>query len=211
MLDVYKDGRVFYNEEELKQQYTTKGMVVTIDAREYYVHKLVAERYLEDYKPFYKVVHINGNVTDNKVENLKIEIPLDSLEVTESGKRPITLRHKTTGETHKFNSLREASTFMGYSSTYLEKWFYTNGKDELSWFHEYEIVKIAPKDTRVINREGKTIFLRNKTTGEVHYFLSLAKASRFLGKSSQYIKTRLQRGHDDLPEECDYEIIEVKG
>ena len=211
MLDVYKDGRVFYNKEELKQQYTTKGMVVTIDAREYYVHKLVAERYLEDYKPFYKVVHINGNVTDNKVENLKIEIPLDSLEVTESGKRPITLRHKTTGETHKFNSLREASTFMGYSSTYLEKWFYTNGKDELSWFHEYEIVKIAPKDTRVINREGKTIFLRNKTTGEVHYFLSLAKASRFLGKNSQYIKTRLQRGHDNLPIECDYEIIEVKG
>ena len=210
MLDVYKDGRVFYNEEELEQQYTTKGMVVTIDAREYYVHKLVAERYLEDYKPFYKVVHINGNVTDNKVENLKIEIPLDSLEVTESGKRPITLRHKTTGETFKFDSLREASVFMGYTCTYLEKWFYTKGNDELSWFHEYEIVKIAPKDTRVINREGKTIFLRNKTTGEVHYFLSLAKASRFLGKNSQYIKTRLQRGLE-LPIECDYEIIEVKG
>ena len=210
MLDVYKDGRVFYNEEELKQQYTTKGMVVTIDAREYYVHKLVAERYLEDYKPFYKVVHINGNVTDNKVENLKIEIPLDFLEVTNPGKRPITLRHKTTGETFKFDSLREASVFMGYTCTYLEKWFYTKGNDELSWFHEYEIVKIAPKDTRVINREGKTIFLRNKTTGEVHYFLSLAKASRFLGKNSQYIKTRLQRGLE-LPIECDYEIIEVKG
>ena len=210
MLNVYKDGRVFYNEEELKQQYTTKGMVVTIDAREYYVHKLVAERYLEDYKPFYKVVHINGNVTDNKVENLKIEIPLDSLEVTNPGKRPITLRHKTTGETFKFDSLREASVFMGYTCTYLEKWFYTKGNDELSWFHEYEIVKIAPKDTRVINREGKTIFLRNKTTGEVHYFLSLAKASRFLGKNSQYIKTRLQRGLE-LPIECDYEIIEVKG
>ena len=104
MLDVYKDGRVFYNEEELKQQYTTKGMVVTIDAREYYVHKLVAERYLKDYKPFYKVVHINGNVTDNKVENLKIEIPLDFLEVTNPGKRPITLRHKTTGETFKFET-----------------------------------------------------------------------------------------------------------
>ncbi len=211
MIDVRCDGKVFYNEEELKQQYTTKGMVITIDAREYYVHKLVAERFLEDYKPFYKVVHINGNVTDNKVENLKIEIPLDSLEVTNPGKRPITLRHKTTGETFKFDSLREASVFMGYSCTYLEKWFYTNGNDELSWFHEYEIVKIAPKDTRVINREGKTIFLRNKTTGEVHYFLSLAKASRFLGKNSQYIKTRLQRGHDNLPIECDYEIIEVKG
>lgn len=210
MLDVYKDGRVFYNEEELKQQYTTKGMVVTIDAREYYVHKLVAERYLEDYKPFYKVVHINGNVTDNKVENLKIEIPLDFLEVTNPGKRPITLKHKTTGETFKFDSLREASVFMGYTCTYLEKWFYTKGNDELSWFHEYEIVKIAPKDTRVINREGKTIFLRNKTTGEVHYFLSLAKASRFLGKNSQYIKTRLQRGLE-LPIECGYEIIEVKG
>ena len=210
MLDVYKDGRVFYNGEELKQQYTTKGMVVTIDAREYYVHKLVAERYLEDYKPFYKVVHINGNVTDNKVENLKIEIPLDSLEVTNPGKRPITLKHKTTGETFKFDSLREASVFMGYTCTYLEKWFYTKGNDELSWFHEYEIVKIAPKDTRVINREGKTIFLRNKTTGEVHYFLSLAKASRFLGKNSQYIKTRLQRGLE-LPIECGYEIIEVKG
>jgi hypothetical protein len=210
MLDVYKDGRVFYNEEELKQQYTTKGMVVTIDAREYYVHKLVAERFLEDYKPFYKVVHINGNVTDNKVENLKIEIPLDFLGVTNLGKRPITLRHKTTGETFKFDSLREASVFMGYTCTYLEKWFYTKGNDELSWFHEYEIVKIAPKDTRVINRKGKSIFLKHKTTGEIHYFFSLGKASKFLGRHSQYIKTRLQRGVG-LPLECDYEIIEVKG
>ena len=210
MLDVYKDGRVFYNGEELKQQYTTKGMVVTIDAKEQYVHKLVAEKYLEDYKPFYKVAHINGNVTDNRAENLKIEIPLDFLEVTNSSKRAITLRHKTTGETHKFDSIREASVFMGYTCTYLEKWFYTKGNDELSWFHEYEIVKIAPKDARVINREGKTIFLRNKTTGEVQYFMSLAKASRFLGKNSQYIKTRLQRGVG-LPLECDYEIIEVKG
>lgn len=210
MLDVRKDGKVFYNGEELKPQYTTKGMKVAIEGREYYVHKLVAERFLDDYKPFYKVFHLNGNITDNRVENLKIEIPLDSLEVKESGKRPITIRHKETKGTFKFDSLREASLFMGYASTYLEQWFYRYGKDELSWFHEYEIVKIGPKDTRVINREGKTIFLRNKQTGEVHYFLSLAKASRFLGKNSHYIKKRLQRGLE-LPIECEYEILEIKG
>ena len=211
MLDVRYDGRVFYNGEELKQHYSTKGMVVTVDSKEHYVHKLVAEKYLEDYKPFYRVVHINGNITDNRAENLKIEIPLDFLEVTNPGKRSINLRHKKTGATFKFDSLREASVFMGYNCTYLEQWFYRNGKDELSWFHEYEVVKIAPKDARVINRKGKSIFLKNKTTGEVHYFLSLGEASRFLGKCSQYIKTRLQRGHDDLPAECDYEIMEIKG
>lgn len=202
---------VFYNGEELEQRYTTKGMVVNVDSKEYYVHKLVAEKYLEDYKPFYRVVHINGNITDNNAENLKIEIPLDFLEVTNPGKRAITLRHKTTGATFKFDSLREASVFMGYKYTYLEQWFYKTGKDELSWFHEYEIVKIAPKDARVINRKGKSVFLKHKTTGEIHYFFSLGKASKFLGKNSQYIKTRLLRGHDNLPEECDYEMLEIKG
>ena len=210
MLDVRCDGKVFYNGEELHQFYSTKGMTVVFGDKDHYVHKLVAEKFLDEYKPFYKVVHINGNITDNRVENLKIEIPLNFLEVTEPGKRAITLQDKKTGATFKFDSIREASVFMGYACTYLEQWFYKNGKDELSWFHEYEVVKIAPKDTRVINREGKTIFLRNKTTGEVHYFLSLAKASRFLGRNSQYIKTRLQRGVG-LPLECDYEIIEVKG
>ena len=210
MLDVRCDGRVFFNGEELEQHYSTKGMKVTFNNKEHYVHKLVAEKFLEDYKPFYKVVHINGNITDNRVENLKIEIPLDFLEVTESGKRPITLQHKKTGATFKFDSIREASVFMGYTSTYLEQWFYKNGKDELSWFHDYTIVKIAPKDARVINRAGKTIFLRNKYTGEVHYFLSLAQASKFLGRNPHYIKMRLKRGVG-LPIDCDYEIMEIKG
>jgi hypothetical protein len=99
---------------------------------------------------------------------------------------------------------------MGYKRNYLEQYFYTTGKNELSWFHEYTIVEIAPKDTRTINRDGKTIFLRNLTTGEVHYFLSLTKASRFLGRNPQYVKTRLQRGLN-LPIESGYEIIEVRG
>ena len=211
MIETYIDGRVFYSGVELKQQYTTKGMVVTIGDKEYYVHKLVAEKYLDDYKPFYKVTHINGNVTDNRAENLKVDIPLDSLEVTNPGKRPITLKDKRTGELHKFDSIREASLFMGYAYTYLEQWFYRTGKDELSWFHDYEIVKIAPKDTRVINRGGRSIFLRDKSTKEVHYFSSLRNASKFLGRGPEYLKTRLQRGFNDLPPECDYEIMKING
>ena len=210
MLDVRCDGRVFFNGEELEQHYSTKGMKVVIDDKEHYVHKLVAEKFLEDYKPFYKVVHINGNITDNRVENLKIQIPLDFLEVLESSKRPITLQHKKNGTIHKFDSLREASVFMGYKEEYLAQWFYTSGKEELSWFHDYTIVKIGPKDARVINRGGKTIFLRNKYTGEVHYFLSLSQASKFLGRNPHYIKMRLKRGVG-LPIDCDYEILEIKG
>jgi hypothetical protein len=210
MLDVREDGRVFYNGELVEQTYTPKGMKVSINGREYYVHNLVGERYLEGYKPFYKVTHVDGNVTNNQTRNLQVEIPLDSLGVKEPGKRPITLRHKKTGARYKFNSIREASVFMGYKRNYLEQYFYTTGKNELSWFHEYTIVEIAPKDTRTINRDGKTIFLRNLTTGEVHYFLSLTKASRFLGRNPQYVKTRLQRGLN-LPIESGYEIIEVRG
>ena len=72
------------------------------------------------------------------------------------------------------------------------------------------LVKIAPKDTRTINRGGKSIFLRSLTTGEVHYFSSLTKASKFLGRNPQYIKVRLQRGLD-LPIACGFEIVEVRG
>ena len=210
MLEVYKNGKVFYKDELLMQHYSTKGMKVYIEHKEYYVHKLVAERFLEDYKPFYKVAHKDGDVTNNHVDNLKVVIPLDSLEVAQSGKRAVTLQHKKTGTKHRFDTLREASTFMGYKNTYLEQWFYTYGKDELSWFHDYTIVKIAPKDTRVINRKGKTIFLKNRATGELHYFTSLAKASVFLGKGKQYLKTRLNRGLG-LPLDSEYEIMEIQG
>ena len=210
MLNVQTDGRVFYNAELVEQTYTPKGMKVTIEGREYYVHNLVGERYLTGYKPFYKVSHVDGDVTNNNLSNLQVEIPLDSLDVAEPGKRPITLQHKKTGARYKFDSIREASVFMGYKKTYLEQWFYTSGTNELSWFHEYEIIKIAPKDTRTINRGGKSIFLRSLTTGEVHYFSSLTKASKFLGRNPQYIKVRLKRGLD-LPIACGFEIVDIKG
>ena len=80
MLNVQTDGRVFYNTELVEQTYTPKGMKVTIDGREYYVHNLVGERYLTGYKPFYKVSHVDGDVTNNNLSNLQVEIPLDSLD-----------------------------------------------------------------------------------------------------------------------------------
>jgi hypothetical protein len=44
MLNVQVDGRVFYKGELLEQTYTSKGMKVAIEGREYYVHNLVGER-----------------------------------------------------------------------------------------------------------------------------------------------------------------------
>lgn len=54
---------------------TEEGLAVEIDGTRYLVHNLVAECFLNDGKPIpkgYVVRHINGNIYDNRADNLEI-------------------------------------------------------------------------------------------------------------------------------------------
>ena len=209
-MKVNRNGQVFLNGVELEQVYSPTGMLVFHNDKRYFVHNLVAQKYLDGYKPFYTVKHINGDITDNRVENLELYSPSSNLKVLEKGSRWIILEHKKTKERHRFKSLKDASEFLGYRRDYLDMWFYNNKTEQLSWHHEYTIVDIAPKDKRTINRKGKYIKLKHKTTGETFEFSSLAKASVFIGKNKDYLTERL-REYNSLPDTSEYEILEIKG
>ena len=209
-MKITRTGQVYQEGVELQQTYSPLGMLVFYNEKQYYVHNLVAQHYLEGYKPFLTVRHINGDITDNRVENLELYSPSEDIKVFEKGSRWIILEHKKTKERHKFKSLKEASEFLGYERTYLEMWFYRTKSEQLSWHHEYTIVDIAPKDKRIINRSGKYIKIKNKTTGEVAEFTSLSKASLFIGKNRYYLSERI-REYNNLPENSDFEILEING
>ena len=163
-MKVTRTGQVYLGGVELEQIYSPLGMLVFYNDKQYFVHNLVVQHHLEGYKPFLSIRHINGDITDNRVENLELYSPSDDIKVFEKGSRWIILEHKKTKERHRFKSLKEASEFLGYERTYLEMWFYRTKTEQLSWHHEYTIVDIAPKDKSIINRSGKFIKIRNSST-----------------------------------------------
>lgn len=95
---------------------------LTKDGKTYqkYVHRLVAEAYLEDYRPGMRVIHYNSDHKDNTAYNLRLR----------SGKTERSLyeeTHKTWGSSVRINetgqvfmSVRHCARFIGgdFSSIY---------------------------------------------------------------------------------------------
>lgn len=53
-----------------------------------------------------------------------------------------------------------------------------------------------------LNRSCKEIKLKNKQTGEIHTFISMAKASEFIGKNHGFISYRLKKDKTDFGDYC---------
>lgn len=210
-LKITKDGNIFQNEKIVEKVFTPYGVKVIIDNKEYFVARLVAEEFLEDYKPFHTIKFIDGNISNVSVDNLELYLPSQSVGSHRKSTREIVLINKRDeNDIRKFKSLADASEFLGYDRNYLSRMFFRTGEEELGWWHDYDVYEIGENDTRTINRNGKYISLRNKLTDETFEFDSLNKASIFLGKHRKYITTRL-RDYDSLPESCEYEILEIRG
>lgn len=71
-LIIKKDGIILLDGKEKKQFFNTKGYKkIWLDGKNVSVHRLVAKEYIPNPLKMCCVNHLNGNKTDNRVENLE--------------------------------------------------------------------------------------------------------------------------------------------
>lgn len=104
------------------------------------VHRLVAEAFIPNVKGCTIVNHLNGNPSDNNVENLEWTDHYGNLmhafkNDLNKNNCPIVLHNVKTGEIHRFLSLSEAGHYIGYNHGYLSA-VLKSGQDKVD---DYEI------------------------------------------------------------------------
>jgi hypothetical protein len=98
------------------------GLSVDGKIKQYYLHRIVAEHFIDNPDNLPEVNHIDGNPYNNKADNLEWTSKLDNMKHASENKlmkrytRKVILTNKETGEIKIFNKVTDCATFIGYGN-----------------------------------------------------------------------------------------------
>ena len=88
----------------------------------YYLHRIVAEHFIDNPTKLPEVNHTDGNIYNNNASNLEWISKEDNMKHASNNglinryKRKIIIKNKITGEITEFNKLKDCATFLNYSN-----------------------------------------------------------------------------------------------
>tara|TARA_B100001094_G_scaffold329118_1_gene391144 strand:- start:161 stop:1510 length:1350 start_codon:yes stop_codon:yes gene_type:complete len=109
----------------------------------YYLHRIVAEHFLDNPDNLPEVNHINGDFYNNKVENLEWISKIDNMRHASENKlitrysRRVIIKNKDTGEEKSFDSVTECAKYLEYSKSSISQ-SCNNKRIDKIWEMKYE-------------------------------------------------------------------------
>ena len=150
------------------------------------VHRLVAMAWIEnsDYVSKYLVDHIDNNPNNNTVENLRWVTHSENTRKALSDQRiPIDVREITTHKTYSFNSIKEASRFLGVNIGNISNPLVS--RPGRIWETKYGNYEIRVKDSKPWYYTSKTKFEKKNIllilNGEFTYYKTWKEIPLYFG------------------------------
>ena len=175
-----KHGReLLINYDRLKKTKTRARVGLTVDKTNklYYLHRIVAEHFIENSENLPEVNHKDGNFYNNSHENLEWISKIDnmrharSLKLIQTFKTKIKVTDVKTNKITIYESLTECSTQLGVSKSQISKYCRKKIENKIYKF-EYEDSKrrVLQDDNKLVWKEypkNKIYFVSN--TGEIKH------------------------------------------
>ena len=114
------------------------------EVKDYLFARIIGMVWVQGYSPNLTINHINGNRLDNRAENLEWVPLAENIRhgfrtgLYDKCRKPVGLKSKTTAEVTRFNSMAEASRYLGKNNQFISLRLSRERPD----LGEFEVIKL---------------------------------------------------------------------
>jgi len=145
------------NYERLKKNNTRArpGLSVNGKLYQYYLHRIVAEHFIENPQNLPEVNHIDGNFYNNIASNLEWVSKLDNMRHASENKlmkrytTKVKVTNKQTSEVKIYDSIKKCSEYLNISSSNISQYCRKKRREHNQYIFEYE-----DSQRRIINEDN---------------------------------------------------------